>query len=49
MQSLLFLVLFKINFSYERLKCNNCHDLLQISMTCDDVANVTVGTNDYRI
>ena len=27
---------FKINFSYQPLVCNNCHDLLQKSMSFDD-------------
>ena len=37
------------NFSYEPYLCNGCHDLMQKAMNFNDVANVSIKGNDYRI
>ena len=37
------------SFMYQPLVCNGCHDLLQKSMSFDDVAIVTGGRNHYRV
>ena len=37
------------NFNYEKYLCNGCHDLIQKSMSFNDVAIVSIKGNDYRI
>ena len=37
------------NFKYEPYFCNGCHDLMQKTMNCNDVAIVSIKGNDYRI
>ena len=37
------------NFIYEPYLCNNCHDLMQKAMNCNDIAIVSIKGNDYRI
>ena len=37
------------NFSYELYLCNGCHDLMQKSMSFNDVAIVSIKSSDYRI
>lgn len=39
---------FKIIFAYQSLVCNGCNDLLQKSMSFNDVEIVTVGRNYYK-
>ena len=34
---------FRINVIYQALVCNDCHDLMQISMSLIDVTILTVG------
>ena len=41
--------IFKINFRYQPIVCNDCYDLLQKYMRFKDMAVVTVRNNDYRI
>ena len=36
------------NFNYEKYLCNGCHDLVQKTMSFNDVAIVTIKGNDYR-
>ena len=38
-----------IGFKYEKYLCNGCHDLMQISMSFNNVAIVYVKGNSYRI
>ena len=37
------------NFNYEKYLYNGCHDLMQRAMNFNDVANVSIKRNDYRI
>ena len=37
------------NFNYQPHLCNGCHDLMQKTMSFNDVAIVSVKGNDYRI
>ena len=37
------------NFNHEPYLCNGCHDLMQKAINFNDVANVSVKGNDYRI
>ena len=37
------------NFSYEPHLCNGWHDLMQKTMSFNDVAIVSIKNNDYRI
>ena len=38
-----------IGFKYEPYLCNNCHDLMQKTMSFNDIAIVYVKGNTYRI
>ena len=38
----LYCYFFKINFTYQPLACNGCHDFLQKPMSFDDVTIATV-------
>ena len=37
------------NFNYEPYLCNGCHDLMQKAMNFNDVADVSIKDNGYRI
>ena len=37
------------NFKYEPYLCNGCHDLMQKTMSFNDVAIVSIKGRDYRI
>ena len=37
------------SFKYESYLCNGCHDLMQKTMSFNDVAFVSVKGSDYRI
>ena len=37
------------NFKYEPYLCNGCHDLMQKTMSFNDVAIVSIKGSDYRI
>ena len=49
MRYLSLVVLLDKNFNYEKYLCNGCHDLMQKSMSFNDVAIVSIKGNDYRI
>ena len=49
MRYLSLVVLLDENFNYEKYLCNGCHDLMQKSMSFNDVAIVSIKGNDYRI
>ena len=38
-----------MNFRFQPKVCNGFHDMIQKSMSFNDVAIVTIGRNDYRI
>ena len=38
-----------MNFRFQPKVCNGFHDMIQKSMSFNDVATVTIGRNDYRI
>ena len=37
----------EINFRFQPEICDGCHDLMQKTMSFNDVANVSVKENDY--
>ena len=44
-----FLVLFRdIDFKFQLEVCNGCHDLLQKSISFNDVTIISVKANEYR-
>ena len=49
MRHLSLLVFFRQNFKYEPNLCDDCHDLTQKAMNFNDVALVSINSNDYRI
>ena len=40
---------FDKDFTYEPYLCNGCHDLMEKTMSFNDVAIVSIKGNDYRI
>lgn len=38
-----------INFRFQQILCDGCHDMSQTSISFNDVAIVTVERNDYTI
>ena len=37
------------NFTYQPYLCNNCHDLMQKTVSFNNVADISVKGSDYRI
>ena len=37
------------NFNHEKYLCNDCHDLMQKTLSFNDVVIVSIKENDYRI
>ena len=42
-------VIFVKNFKHEPYLCNGCHDLMQKTMSFNDVVIVSIKESDYRI